>query len=73
MSIIVAESLPKEYYEWLEELQALDFALVELTLYLDTHPNDVATIEQFNDLSYQRRLQQQKNRKEIWPSSAIWK
>ncbi|SCL85394.1 Spore coat-associated protein JB [Bacillus cytotoxicus] len=67
MSIIVAESLPKEYYEWLEELQALDFALVELTLYLDTHPDDVAAIEQFNDLSYKRRLQQQKIEKKYGP------
>ena len=29
-----------QYYEMLEELQALDFVLVELNLYLDTHPGD---------------------------------
>lgn len=42
------QQLPKEYYEILEELQAVDFVLVELTLYLDTHPTDTKAIEQFN-------------------------
>jgi spore coat protein JB len=38
----------------LNDLQALDFALVELTLYLDTHPFDVNAIKQHNDLAVQR-------------------
>lgn len=42
------------YYEMLEQLQVLDFALVELNLYLDTHPQDVKAIEQFNQLTYER-------------------
>ena len=59
----VAQTLPDEYYKWIEELQELDFVLVELTLYLDTHPDDVTAINQFNDFSYKRRLQKQaKNR-----------
>ncbi len=32
-----------------------DFALVELTLYLDTHPNDMQAVQQFNQLSQRRR------------------
>lgn len=40
--------LPESYYRLLHELQAVDFVLVELTLYLNTHPDDVAAIEQFN-------------------------
>lgn len=40
-----------EYYSILGELQATDFVLVELTLYLDTHPDDVTAIKQFNDFS----------------------
>jgi spore coat protein JB len=40
----------------LNELQALDFALVELTLYLDTHPFDVNAIKQHNDLAEQRHV-----------------
>lgn len=35
----------------LEEMQAIDFSIVELNLYLDTHPNDFDAIKQFNDLS----------------------
>ncbi|WP_071459579.1 spore coat protein CotJB [Bacillus massilinigeriensis] len=41
-------SLPKNYYEELEAIQAVDFVLVELTLYLDTHPDDQNAIQQFN-------------------------
>jgi spore coat protein JB len=44
----------QEYYEKLEKLQALDFALVELNLYLDTHPDDLAAIQQFNQLTQER-------------------
>ncbi|MCH1624779.1 spore coat protein CotJB [Ferdinandcohnia quinoae] len=49
------KQLPPEYYTLLEELQAVDFVLVELTLYLDTHPNDYEAIQQFNHCSQQRR------------------
>ncbi|SFM00719.1 spore coat protein CotJB [Salibacterium qingdaonense] len=48
--------LPKEFYPLMEELQVVDFVLVELTLYLDTHPEDYAAIQQFNDASYHRRM-----------------
>ncbi|MCK6258131.1 spore coat protein CotJB [Fictibacillus sp. KIGAM418] len=47
--------LPAEYYQLLEELQAVDFVLVELTLYLDTHPNDTASIHQFNHYAQERK------------------
>ncbi|MBB5323443.1 spore coat protein JB [Anoxybacillus tepidamans] len=49
------KQMPKEYYELLEQLQTVDFALVDLTLYLDTHPNDYQAIQQFNQLSQQRK------------------
>jgi spore coat protein JB len=35
----------------LRELQALEFALVELNLYLDTHPRDDMALQSFNDLA----------------------
>lgn len=35
----------------LRELQELEFALVELNLYLDTHPDDEAALSTFNKLS----------------------
>lgn len=47
--------LNEQYYRMLEELQQLDFALVELTLYLDTHPNDMQALQQFNQLAQQRQ------------------
>ena len=31
------KQMPPEYYQLLEQLQTVDFVLVELTLYLDTH------------------------------------
>lgn len=43
------------YYRMLEELQQLDFVLVELTLYLDTHPNDMQALQQFNQTAQQRQ------------------
>lgn len=43
------------YRRELEELQKVDFALVELTLYLDTHPTDMQALQQFNQLAQQRR------------------
>ena len=34
------KQMPPEYYQLMEQLQAVDFVLVELTLYLDTHNED---------------------------------
>jgi len=43
------------YCRELEELQKTDFALVELTLYLDTHPTDMQAVQQFNQLAQRRQ------------------
>lgn len=51
----MSEVLDAEYYRKLEELQQHDFVLVELTLYLDTHPNDMQAIQQFNQTAQQRK------------------
>lgn len=40
--------VPPQYYKDLEELQVADFVVVELTLYLDTHPDDKDAIQQYN-------------------------
>ncbi|MBO8173209.1 MAG: spore coat protein CotJB [Bacillaceae bacterium] len=40
----------------LQRLQELEFALVELQLYLDTHPGDQRAVMQFNQLS--RKMKQ---------------
>ncbi|HZG60311.1 MAG TPA: spore coat protein CotJB [Anoxybacillus sp.] len=49
------KQMPKEYYELLEQLQTVDFALIDLTLYLDTHPDDYQAIQQFNQLAQKRK------------------
>ncbi|AJY75974.1 spore coat protein CotJB [Paenibacillus beijingensis] len=56
----VSENVNIVYYEKLEELQQLDFALVELNLYLDTHPGDLQALQQFNQLAqkYKECMQQ---------------
>jgi spore coat protein JB len=47
--------LDNEYYRKLHELQAVDFVLVELQLYLDTHPNDINALRQFNHYAQVRK------------------
>ncbi|WP_163537675.1 spore coat protein CotJB [Gracilibacillus sp. YIM 98692] len=49
------KQLPESYYQLLEQIQAIDFVLVDLTLYLDTHPDDMQAIEQFNQAAYQSK------------------
>ncbi|GAB7386489.1 spore coat protein CotJB [Bacillaceae bacterium] len=47
--------LPEEFYKLLEQLQRTDFVLVELNLYLDTHPNDQNAIAQYNEYVKKRK------------------
>ncbi|MBT2726313.1 spore coat protein CotJB [Bacillus sp. ISL-75] len=49
------KQVPAEYYQIMEQLQAVDFVLVELTLYLDTHPDDLEAINQFNHYAKERK------------------
>ncbi|BCJ88467.1 spore coat protein CotJB [Effusibacillus dendaii] len=46
--------MDERYYQLLQELQAIDFVLVELNLYLDTHPEDVNAIQQYNQCVQER-------------------
>jgi len=60
--------MPNEnYYRLLEELQAADFVLVELTLYLDTHPDDMQAIQQFNQFVQHRTQLAQRYEMEYGP------
>lgn len=38
-------------FDWLYRLQAVQFSLVELQLYLDTHPNDTVAKQQYTKYS----------------------
>lgn len=49
------QPMDQQYYVLLEELQAIDFVLVELTLYLDTHPLDENALKQYNQFALKRR------------------
>ncbi|RWZ60236.1 spore coat protein CotJB [Halobacillus fulvus] len=51
----MSHSTPYNRYELMEKIQMVDFALVELTLYLDTHPNDQQAIQQFNQLAVESK------------------
>ena len=48
-------ALPQEFYELMEEMQAVDFVLCELNLYLDTHPDDLDALKQLNTYSKKSR------------------
>lgn len=47
----MSKNFPPEFYSLLEEIQAIDFVIVELNLYLDTHPHDLEAIKQFNEMT----------------------
>lgn len=47
--------LDEAFYNLLHELQTIDFVLVELNLYLDTHPHDAAALQQFNQFAEARK------------------
>ncbi|KPL59746.1 spore coat protein CotJB [Rossellomorea vietnamensis] len=61
------KQLPVHYYEVLEELQAIDFVIVDLTLYLDTHPQDYEAISQYNMYVKTRKQIKKKFEKEFGP------
>ncbi|MFT8871112.1 MAG: spore coat protein CotJB [Sporolactobacillus sp.] len=46
--MVAQKALPPDYYKDLQALQAIDFTVVELNLYLDTHPDDLDALKQFN-------------------------
>lgn len=52
-----------EYYQDLEEIQVIDFVLVELMLYLDIYLNDQQVMQQFNE--YVQQVMQLKRNFEI--------
>ena len=50
------KAMPDSYYKLLHELQAVDFVLVELNLYLDTHPDDLDAIKQYNFYAHKKQV-----------------
>ncbi|NOU69500.1 spore coat protein CotJB [Paenibacillus sp. LMG 31461] len=60
-------ALPEAYYTQLRDLQAVDFVLVELTLYLDTHPDDLSVLQQYNQFAHKRMHMAQQFEMEFGP------
>jgi spore coat protein JB len=50
----MSERVNDQYYVMLKDLQAVDFTLVELTLFLDTHPTDLQALQQYNQFAGKR-------------------
>lgn len=50
----MTDRVPAKAMNQLKELQVIDFAITELTLYLDTHPDDAETLGQLKELSEKR-------------------
>lgn len=48
--------MSKEYHRLLCKLQEIQFGLVELQLYLDTHPEDHRAVAQYNMLAERHQL-----------------
>jgi spore coat protein JB len=61
------EQMSDNYYTQLHDLQAVDFVLVELTLFLDTHPDDLACIQQYNQFAQKRMMMAQQFDMEFGP------
>lgn len=54
------QSYEAQSTQLMNDLQALDFALVEITLYLDSHPYDENAITRHNELAEQRHATRDK-------------
>jgi spore coat protein JB len=48
------QPVDERYYQLMHQLQAVDFVLVELTLYLDTHRHDMEALNQYNHYAQER-------------------
>ncbi|TCS94946.1 spore coat protein CotJB [Hazenella coriacea] len=57
----------KSQFRLLRKLQEVDFVLLELNLYLDTHPNDLKALQQFNHLSQKREQIREKYESKYGP------
>jgi spore coat protein JB len=52
----MGEAMSPDYYQLLQEVQTVDFVLVELNLYLDTHPEDKQALAQFNKFKQRKKV-----------------
>jgi spore coat protein JB len=50
----MSKTLPAKTMSMLQELQSVDFAILELSLYLDTHPDHMEALARHTELAIQR-------------------
>jgi spore coat protein JB len=62
---VMAKSSEVKSVRLLEQLQAIDFALVELNLYLDEHPDDIQAINKNEALNEQKQVLRAKLEEQI--------
>jgi len=63
--------IKKERLELLKEIMALEFSLVDLNLYLDTHPEDERALMVFDQYSRKHRNLREKYEREYGPLTAL--
>jgi spore coat protein JB len=62
---VMAKSSEVKSVRLLEQLQAIDFALVELNLYLDDHPDDIQSLNKNEALIEQKQVVRAKLEEQI--------
>jgi spore coat protein JB len=62
---VMAKSSEVKSVRLLEQVQAIDFALVELNLYLEDHPDDIQAINKNNALIEQKQVVREKLEEQI--------
>lgn len=63
----MGEPMSQTYYQLLQEVQTVDFVLVELNLYLDTHPEDKQALAQFEQFQQRKQLVSQEFESQFGP------
>ncbi|HZG70037.1 MAG TPA: spore coat protein CotJB [Chondromyces sp.] len=65
------KKMPPAYYKELEAIQAVDFAIVDLALYLHTHPDDQNAIQQYNLFVKQSKKLKKEYEKKYGPMTSF--
>lgn len=69
--MVMAGTSERPHQDFMYQLQIIDFALVELTLYLDTHPDDLDAIKQYNTMSKQSQALKKKYEENVGALSSF--
>ncbi|HEY0828123.1 MAG TPA: spore coat protein CotJB [Bacilli bacterium] len=62
--------LDQESVHLMQELQAIDFTMQELSIYLQSHPNDSIVSLQYNELAGERRESIRRLEAQMWMNSS---